>query len=124
MAIARGEGLDASGELFGRVFAAVHNCCRTNDGRDPEHGARAADFWTACGRRGGVMDDARFHRLSYALVYHDIGRTSRDVWVGMCWDADRLDLVRVRRRPRVQFFRTSTDKRMCERLSDPEVLWR
>lgn len=75
-----------------QVFAAFHDSQRTNDGRDPAHGARAA----ALVRRLRLdLNREQLDTLSAALVDHDRGRVSDDPTVGACWDADRLDLVRL-----------------------------
>jgi uncharacterized protein len=85
--------------LVVELFAALHDCCRENERTDPEHGRRAADF--AATLRGSVirLPDDDFARLIDAIRDHDAGRTSTDPTIGTCWDADRLDLGRVGRRP-------------------------
>jgi uncharacterized protein len=81
------------------LFAILHDSKRLNDGRDPNHGARAAEF--AAGLRGSLLalsDDA-FELLRFACAYHTDGLTEADVTVQTCWDADRLDLGRIGIRP-------------------------
>lgn len=81
------------------LFAILHDSKRLNDGRDPNHGARAAKF--AAGLRGSLLtlsDDA-FELLRFACAYHTDGLTEGDVTVQTCWDADRLDLGRIGIRP-------------------------
>jgi uncharacterized protein len=77
------------------LFAILHDSKRENDGRDPLHGARAAQF--ADGLRDSLVtlaDDA-FELLRFACEFHTNGLTEADITVQTCWDADRLDLGRV-----------------------------
>lgn len=82
-------------------FAFLHDRKRHNDGYDPQHGSRAADFAIRL-RRDGVIDEldpASFERLCEAMRLHSDGHTEGDAAVRACWDADRLDLARVGIRP-------------------------
>ena len=77
------------------LFAFLHDSKRLNDGRDPQHGARAARF--AAGLRGSLLSlaDGDFELLRFACEFHTDGLTEADVTVQTCWDADRLDLGRI-----------------------------
>lgn len=77
------------------LFAILHDSKRLNDGRDPQHGARAAEF--ARSLRGSLVDLSveEFELLHYACAYHTSGMTEADITVQTCWDADRLDLGRI-----------------------------
>ena len=81
------------------LFALLHDSKRLNDGHDPQHGARAAQF--AASLRGSLLDlpDSAFELLRFACEYHTDGLTEADVTVQTCWDADRLDLGRIGIRP-------------------------
>ena len=78
-----------------QLFAVLHDSRRINEGTDPEHGPRAAEF--AVRLRGRVLDldDDRFELLYRACQGHTRERTHPDVTIQTCWDADRLDLGRV-----------------------------
>lgn len=78
-----------------RLFAVLHDCRRENEGGDPRHGPRAAQY--ARGFRGLYfdLDRTRFALLSEACAGHTEGRTDADITIQTCWDADRLDLGRV-----------------------------
>ena len=78
-----------------RLFALFHDSKRTNDGHDPQHGQRGADYAKAL--RGSLFDlaDAEFNRLYRACAGHTHELTHPDVTIQTCWDADRLDLGRV-----------------------------
>jgi uncharacterized protein len=81
------------------LFAYLHDCCREDDRSDPGHGERAAHFTESL--RGTLIHlaDENFVLLHEAIRDHELGLTRGDVTVLTCWDADRLDLGRVRRRP-------------------------
>jgi uncharacterized protein len=81
------------------LFAVFHDSCRVNEGWDRGHGSRGAAL--AAELRGTVysVDDERFDLLHYACVHHTDGLRDGDPTVRSCWDADRLDLGRVRITP-------------------------
>jgi uncharacterized protein len=85
--------------LIVELFAFLHDCCREDDGTDPGHGARAAEFSLTL--RGSILrlGDADFALLHEAIRDHELGLTKGDITVLTCWDADRLDLGRVGIRP-------------------------
>jgi uncharacterized protein len=76
-------------------FSFLHDSCRRNDGRDPEHGPRAAHLAKAIRARYIALDNAEFELLLQALEGHTHGTKSAEITVATCWDADRLDLGRV-----------------------------
>ena len=77
------------------LFAVLHDSKRVNDGHDPDHGQRGADF--AADIRGKLFDlaDHEFDLLYKACAGHTHERTHPDITVQTCWDSDRLDLGRV-----------------------------
>jgi uncharacterized protein len=81
--------------LVVRLFAILHDSRRINEGTDPDHGPRAAQF--AAQLRGSVfdLDDHAFRLLHRACAGHTHERTHPDVTIQTCWDSDRLDLGRV-----------------------------
>ena len=90
-----------------RLFARLHDCMREDDGWDPYHGVRAADF--AATLRGSLihLDDERFERLDLAIRHHNDGGTTDDPTIGSCWDADRLELQRLGIEPDPELLSTS-----------------
>jgi uncharacterized protein len=82
-------------------FAFLHDSQRQHDGRDPDHGRRAADFATQLRQQGVIdeLDPPAFERLCEAMRLHSDGHLLGDPAVQACWDADRLDLGRVGIRP-------------------------
>src|SRR5262249_56457260 len=77
------------------LFAVLHDSQRVNEGSDPDHGPRAAEF--AVQTRGTLFDlpDREFALLHRACAGHTHERTHPDPTIQTCWDADRLDLGRV-----------------------------
>lgn len=77
------------------LFAFIHDSQRRNDGIDPDHGPRAADYAL---QQWGKLFQVSEHQLAM-LVLACTGHTSEHlaacVTVQTCWDADRLDLARV-----------------------------
>jgi uncharacterized protein len=76
------------------LFAVFHDSRRVNEGIDPGHGKRAAEFMqTLRGSYFGILDE------EYALLYaacanHTDERNHNNLTVQTCYDADRLDLAR------------------------------
>ncbi|CAA9533888.1 MAG: hypothetical protein AVDCRST_MAG05-4667 [uncultured Rubrobacteraceae bacterium] len=81
------------------LFALFHDSMRFNDGHDPQHGPRGAAL--ARELRGEAFDlgDAEMDLLGFACEEHTNGGVGRDPTLGLCWDADRLNLWRVGIRP-------------------------
>jgi uncharacterized protein len=88
---------DATGANVAVVeyFAFLHDVCREDDGRDPEHGLRAARLTKAIGKRYITLEDLELESLLEALEGHTGGTDPSNVTVATCWDADRLDLGRI-----------------------------
>jgi uncharacterized protein len=92
------------------AFAAFHDMCRMNDGFDPEHGRRAAERVKSLSRELRICDAAQARALAQACEGHSAGRTTDDPTIGTCWDADRLDLLRLGRIPHARFLSTAVAK--------------
>ena len=82
------------------LFAFLHDACRRGDGRDPRHGQRAG-AWVERLRGDGLvrLSDEEAGLLAFACRHHSDGLLEADLTVQTCWDADRLDLGRVGKRP-------------------------
>ena len=90
------EPLDGADTYVIFLFALLHDSMRESDGRDPEHGPRAAALAGALHAEGVLPATAvQLETLQYACFEHTNGLVSDDPTVGCCWDADRLDLPRV-----------------------------
>lgn len=113
------------------LFALVHDCRRSDDGHDVEHGPRAAAALR--GWHGSLIQlpEEDFQSLIFACEHHTDGQVSQDQLVGACWDADRLDLSRLGYEIDVSLLSTwvakdpatlEWAKEMSEKLVVPEVL--
>lgn len=97
------------------LFAMLHDSRRLNESIDPGHGRRGAEL--AKTLRGSLFEvsDLEFDLLYEACVSHTDGKTEGDITVQTCWDADRLDLGRVRIWPK--------PKHLCtEFAKNPEII--
>jgi uncharacterized protein len=77
------------------LFAVLHDSRRQSDGKDPEHGLRAAELATSLEGRFYRLGDERLELLCKACRDHSEGYTEGDPTIQTCWDADRLDLGRI-----------------------------
>jgi uncharacterized protein len=89
------------------LFAFFHDSKRRSNGRDPEHGPRAAEFVRSLRDQLIVLPDDDFEHLVFACAYHTDGLIEADATVQTCWDADRLDLGRVGIRPKANYLCTA-----------------
>jgi uncharacterized protein len=92
-------GLDLAGAvdadpLLVVLFGLFHDSMRFNEDFDPEHGKRGG-FLACCLNTELIgLEDDRLDILYKACAEHSDGETSDDPTIGVCWDADRLDLCR------------------------------
>jgi uncharacterized protein len=101
---ARTEGADA---LVVELFALFHDAEREDEGRDPGHGERAAALVRRfVAERRLHLAPSRQDLLAAACARHEHGEVSADPTIGCCWDADRLDLSRLHRRPKAHLLST------------------
>lgn len=89
------------------LFGMFHDSMRLNDGHDPQHGPRAAVFARSLHGRLFHLPDDDLRRLELACDGHTSKRSSNDATIGVCWDADRLNLWRVGNRPDPHFLSTT-----------------
>ena len=76
------------------IFAALHDTQRFTDDHDPDHGRRAAELTLEL--RGVLFEatDEQLDLLVEAIGSHADGLITEEPTIGVCWDADRLDLPR------------------------------
>ena len=103
------EGADADVVL---LFALFHDSMRLNDGHDPEHGQRGGVFAREL-RKLLPLDDDRLALLQEGCAGHTDGLVSADPTIGVCWDADRLDLPRVGITPDAALMSTDAGRLAC-----------
>jgi uncharacterized protein len=97
------------------LFALFHDSRRHNDGWDPGHGARAAEFVETLNGNHFDLSVPRLELLKVACTLHSDGLVEGDITVQTCWDADRLDLGRIGTLPRPRLLCTEAARR-------PEIL--
>ena len=79
------------------LFALFHDAGRHDEHADHGHGKRGADLAHRLWKQGEFdISPRQMEVLHYACAYHSDGLTSTDPTIGVCWDADRLDLRRLR----------------------------
>jgi uncharacterized protein len=81
------------------LFAFLHDSQRWHDGGDRQHGPRAAEVAAALNGHLFHLETDALDLLVEACDGHTFGGTEAHPTVQTCWDADRLDLGRVGRRP-------------------------
>jgi uncharacterized protein len=88
------------------LFAVFHDARRQNEGYDPEHGSRAASLAHALLSGNDRLSREKLQMLDEACRFHTDGLRDADVTVQTCWDADRLDLLRVGTYPEAELLCT------------------
>jgi hypothetical protein len=82
--------------LVARWFAIFHDSCRQDEGSDPKHGHRAATLLTTKYKNGMLgLTEEQFTKLEFACRHHNGSKPVTDPTIGICFDADRLDIIRV-----------------------------
>lgn len=79
-----------------RLFAYLHDKWRVDNWEDIEHGKRAAENLPAL--RGTLLagiTDGEFELLCKACELHTVCHRTGNATIDACFDADRLDLMRV-----------------------------
>ena len=74
----------------------MHDCCRENEDINPDHGIRAAEFIDTLFPAVLNIRSIQLKLLKEACKGLHKEGVSEDNTIGVCWDADRLDLGRVR----------------------------
>lgn len=113
------------------LFAVFHDACRVTDAIDHGHGARGADLADQLRGRRFDLDDDAMALLLDACRRHTDGELEAPATVRVCWDADRLDLLRCKIQPQPERLATEAARdpellawacRRAERLTVPEVV--
>lgn len=99
------------------LFALLHDAGREHDGHDPGHGPRAAARARALEGAGFALGPRRLMLLESACFAHADGEVSHDPTVGVCWDADRLDLWRCGMTPDPRYLSS------CAALDPATIRW-
>jgi len=105
--------LPADAVLIVRLFAALHDSQRVNDCTDDGHGQRAAVYARQVNSTLFNLSADGLKVLEKACARHELGETTLDLVIGTCWDADRLDLVRIGATPRKELMNTPAGKALA-----------
>ena len=81
------------------LFAIFHDACRINQSVDPGHGKRGAVLAEQLLRNHLEVNPVQLDLLKFACLHHTDGKTEADITIQICWDSDRLDLLRAGIRP-------------------------
>jgi len=98
--IGRATGSDL---LVVELFAFLHDSRRLNEYKDPEHGSRAASYAEELNGKFFQLSEEQIEKLRHAMTFHSDGGIHADPTIQTCWDADRLDLGRVGKKPKAQY---------------------
>lgn len=100
-------------KIVAQLFAYIHDAKRENEDHDPMHGHRAAEYAQTLFDRGELkINQDQLKLLIEACKYHNDGKTTEDPTIGVCWDADRLDLTRVGIIPDLNLLSTEAAKKL------------
>jgi uncharacterized protein len=94
------------------LFALLHDAARLDDGLDAEHGPRAARLTSTLMSESQSISPSRCAVLMRACRDHSRPVVSDNPTIGVCWDADRLDLARVGVSPQLAFMSTDHGRRL------------
>jgi len=95
-----------------RLFAMFHDSKRENEGSDPDHGKRGAGFAKILRGKNFDLEDSKFEKLIYTCTWHNKHMLTDDTDIGTCWDADRLDLIRIGITPCLERLNTDYAKKL------------
>ena len=104
--LAESEGVES--DIFS-LFALFHDARRQNEARDKEHGKHGAMLARELHTQGDFPLSAdELDRLCYACEHHTDQKHNADPIIGICWDADRLDLTRIGTVPNPLYLNSAT----------------
>ena len=95
------------------AFAYLHDCKREDDGGDIGHGHRAGHFIKTLDLD---LDRSQMAMLDTACSLHDQALVVEHPTIGVCWDADRLDLGRVGIIPDPKLMNTKLGKYIASKM--------
>jgi uncharacterized protein len=104
-----GKQVDADLEVI-KLFALFHDSKRQNDSIDPGHGKRGAQYAKILRNKLFEISDEQFNLFFNTCRLHTRQIHTKDITMGVCWDADRLDLGRIGMKPSSKFLNTDIAK--------------
>ena len=99
------------------AFAYLHDSERMDNAEDKEHGLRASRLIDTI-RESNLrnLNEEQIKKLKRACEFHTIEHKTGDITIDTCFDADRMDLLRVGIKPSPERMAT---KRGAELVADP-----
>ena len=102
------------------AFAYLHDSERKDNGEDFEHGKRASIFIdTIRDTELNFLNDSQIAKLKRACELHTVEHRTGDLTIEICFDADRMDLLRVGIKPLPDRMAT---ERGAELVSNPDFV--
>ncbi len=95
------------------VMGFLHDCARSNDGNDTEHGHESA--FLARGLIERFYPHLDVDRICEAIAGHADGEVTIDPLTACLWDADRLELKRIGRTIDLDLLSTKVARRLARR---------
>lgn len=104
------------------AFGLFHDCQRHSEYEDPQHGPRGGKFMRVYADRLALTADD-LEKAVAACEGHTHIIKSDDVDIATCWDADRLDLMRVGIYPEMPYLNNTDilDETWLKRRSQPAI---
>jgi uncharacterized protein len=96
--------------LVVELFSFLHDSQRENEYQDAGHGHRAADYARSLRAVYFDLTPTQLDKLCLAMIGHSDGQVHTDSTVQTCWDADRLDLGRVGKKPHSRYLSVEAAK--------------
>lgn len=99
------------------MFALFHDSMRLSDQDDPAHGMRGFRLWERYkafdAHTEAIFSHSQEELFFEACAEHNKGLRTTNPTIGVCWDADRLDLPRVGIWPDTQYMSTQNGIGLC-----------
>lgn len=102
-------GTDADMHVI-ELFALFHDSRRLNEGIDDGHGSRGFELAKQWRGKHFEATKAQMGLLEFACKHHSDGVMDGPLTAQICWDADRLDLLRVGTTPLAKYLCTAQAK--------------
>lgn len=109
--VGRATGADL---LVVELFAFLHDSQRKNEYVDMGHGYRAADYARSLKTVYFDLTPLQLAKLCEAMTGHSDGQLHTDATIQTCWDADRLDLGRVGKKPHAKYLSAEAAKHIAQ----------
>jgi len=104
------------------IFALFHDSMQVDEHDDPDHGMRGWFLWEYLyDGSGHIFSPNRDRLVAEACEDHSKGYTHPDPTIGVCWDADRLDLHRKGIWPDPRFMSTGAGRLLALGRVNPRV---